>query len=157
MIGAGLGLSMQTIVIALQNSVDFKDMGVATSANTFFRSIGGTIGVAIFGTIYANRLSHYLPIGITKLQQTNPAALAGATPQKFAELQQNTAVLKSFSPQLQSTVLHSFVQSFHVVFLTAAPVTALGFLFAMLLREVPLRTGAAHHAAAQEAAGEAIG
>ena len=157
MIGAGLGLSMQTIVIALQNSVDFKDMGVATSANTFFRSIGGTIGVAIFGTIYANRLSHYLPLSIAKLKATNPAALAGATPQKFAELQQNTAVLKTFTPALQNSVLHSFVQSFHVVFLTAAPVTALGFLFAMMLREVPLRTGAAHHAAAQEAAGEAIG
>jgi len=155
-IGAGLGLSMQTIVIALQNAVDFKDMGVATSANTFFRSIGSTIGVAMFGTIYANRLAHYLPLGIAKLGASNPSALAGASPAKFAALQNNTAVLKTFSPALRSTVLHSFVQSFHVVFLAAAPVTFIGFILALFLRETPLRTGAEHHAAKEEAAGEAF-
>ena len=155
-IGAGLGLSMQTIVIALQNSVDFKDMGVATSANTFSRSIGSTIGVAMFGTIYANRLAHYLPQGVAKLAASNPAALAGATPAKFAALQNNTSVLKTFTPELHATVLHSFVQSFHVVFLAAAPVTAIGFILALFLRETPLRTGAEHHAAKEEAAGEAL-
>jgi len=157
LIGMGLGFSMQTIVIALQNAVDFKDMGVATSANTFFRSIGGTIGVAIFGTIYANRLAHYLPIAITNLQAKNPAALAGATPEKFAQLKENTKVLKSFTPELQASVQHAFVQSFHVVFLSAVPVVAIGLVFAFILREHPLRTGAAHHAAQQEAAGEAVG
>jgi EmrB/QacA subfamily drug resistance transporter len=155
-IGAGLGLSMQTIVIALQNAVDFKDMGVATSANTFFRSIGSTIGVAVFGTVYANRLAHYLPINVAQLAASNPAAMAGADPSKFAALQNNTSVLKTFSPQLQSTVLHSFVQSFHIVFLAAAPITAVGFILALFLRETPLRTGAAHHAAKEEAAGEAL-
>jgi EmrB/QacA subfamily drug resistance transporter len=60
MVGAGLGLSMQTIVIALQNSVDFKDMGVATSSNTFFRSLGSVFGTALFGTILTSRLGHYL-------------------------------------------------------------------------------------------------
>ena len=157
LMGMGLGFSMQTIVIALQNAVDFKDMGVATSANTFFRSIGGTIGVAIFGTIYANRLAHYLPIAITNLQAKNPAALAGATPEKFAQLKENTKVLKSFTPELQASVQHAFVQSFHVVFLSAVPVVAIGLVFAFILREHPLRTGAAHHAAQQEAAGEAVG
>jgi len=156
MIGAGLGLSMQTIVIALQNAVEFKDMGVATSANTFFRSVGGTIGVTIFGTIYANRLAHYLPLGVAKLAANNPAALAGATPEKFAALKNNTAVIKTFTPELQASIYHSFVQSFHVVFLAAAPVTTLGFLLALMLRETPLRSGAAHHAAKEEAAGEAL-
>jgi len=157
LIGMGLGFSMQTIVIALQNSVDFKDMGVATSANTFFRSIGGTIGVALFGTIYANRLAHNLPIAVAKLQATNPAALAGATPEKFAKLRENTSVLKTFTPELQTSILHAFVQSFHVVFLSAVPVVTIGLVFAFALRETPLRTGAAHHAAQQEAAGEAVG
>jgi len=157
MVGMGLGLSMQTIVIALQNSVDFKDMGVATSANTFFRSIGGTIGVALFGSVYSNRLAHYLGINIQSLAATNPAAMAGATPAKFAELKNNSAVIKDFSPELQASVYHSFVQSFHVVFLAAAPVVFLGFILSLFLREVPLRTGAAHHAAQQEAAGEAMG
>jgi EmrB/QacA subfamily drug resistance transporter len=157
MIGMGLGFSMQTIVIALQNSVELKDMGVATSANTFFRSIGGTIGVAVFGTIYANRLGDYIKSGITHLTMTNPGALRGATPQAFAELQNNTDVLKTFSPELRANIYHSFVQAFHVVFLSAAPVTILGFILAFFLREVPLRTGAAAQHAREEAAGEQLG
>ena len=156
LIGAGLGFSMQTIVIALQNSVEFKDMGVATSANTFFRSIGATIGVALFGTVYASRLADNLPIEVAKLKVSNPAALVGATPEKFAALKENTAVLKSFTPELQAGIVHAFVNSFHVVFLTAAPITAIGFMIAFALRETPLRSGAAHHAAKEEAAGEAI-
>ena len=157
LIGMGLGFSMQTIVIALQNAVHLKDMGVATSANTFFRSIGGTIGVAIFGTIYANRLSHYMADGIGKLKMSNPAAFQGATPQAFQQLRNNTAVIKSFTPDLQATIFHAFVQSFHVVFLAAAPVTVIGFIVALFLRETPLRTGAAAEHAKEEAAGEALG
>ena len=157
LIGAGLGLSMQTIVIALQNSVEFKDLGVATSANTFFRSIGATIGVALFGTVYASQLTHNLPIEIAKLKASNPAALIGATPEKFAALKENTAVLQTFTPELQAGIINAFVNSFQTVFLTAAPITAVGFLVAFLLRETPLRTSAAHHAAKEEAAGEAIG
>ena len=157
LIGMGLGFSMQTIVIALQNAVDFKDMGVATSANTFFRSIGGTIGVAIFGTIYSNRLAHYMMEGVAKLQATKPDALQGATPEAFAQLRNNTAVLKTFSPDLQASIFHAFVQSFHVVFLSAAPVTILGFIVAFFLRETPLRTSAAAQHAKEEAAGESIG
>ena len=157
MIGMGLGFSMQTIVIALQNAVDFKDMGVATSANTFFRSIGGTVGVAIFGTIYANRLAHYLADGIGKLKMSNPAAFQGASPEAFQQLRNNTSVIKSFTPELQTTILHAFVQSFHIVFLTAAPVTILGFIVAAFLREAPLRSGAAASHAKEEAAGEALG
>ena len=156
LIGAGLGFSMQTIVIALQNSVEFKDMGVATSANTFFRSIGATIGVALFGTVYASRLTHNLPVEIAKLKASNPAALVGATPEKFAALKDNTAVLKTFTPELQAGIVHAFVNSFHVVFLTAAPVTAIGFAIAFILRETPLRSGAGHQAAKEEAAGEAL-
>lgn len=156
LIGAGLGFSMQTIVIALQNSVDFKDMGVATSSNTFFRSVGSTIGVAIFGSIYSSRLAHYLPLAIQKTAEADPAAMAGATPEKFAQISHNSAILKTFSPALQENVLHAFVQSFHVVFLAAAPVTAVGLIFALILKEVPLRSSAEHHAAKNEAAGEAL-
>ena len=155
-VGAGLGLSMQTIVIALQNAIDFKHMGVATSANTFFRSVGSTIGVAIFGTIYANRLAHYLPAMIADLQAKNPAALTGATPAKFEQLRNNSSIIKDFTPELQQGVLHSFVLSFHDVFRAAAPVTAIGFVVAMFLRETTLRTGESFQAAKEEAAGEAI-
>ena len=156
LIGAGLGFSMQTIVIALQNSVDFRDLGVATSANTFFRSIGATMGVALFGTVYASRLAHNLPIEIEKLRVSNPAALVGATPEKFEALKENTAVLQTFSPELQVGIINAFVNSFHIVFLTAVPVTVIGFFIAFMLRETPLRTGAGHQAAKDEAAGEAL-
>ena len=156
-VGAGLGLCMQTIVIALQNSVDFKDLGVASSANTFFRSVGSTIGVALFGTLYADRLAHYIPQQISKLASTNPDALIGSSPSAIAQLENNTAVLNTFTPELQGVIVHGFVQSFQVVFLAAVPITALGFLFALFLREAPLRTSAAHNAAKQEAVGETLG
>ena len=156
LIGAGLGFSMQTIVIALQNSVDFRDLGVATSANTFFRSIGATMGVALFGTVYAGRLAHNLPIEIEKLRASNPAALVGATPEKFVALKENTAVLKTFTPELQVGIINAFVNSFHLVFLAAVPVTVIGFFVAFALRETPLRTGVGHQAAKEEAAGEAL-
>jgi len=156
LIGAGLGFSMQTIVIALQNAVDFKDLGVATSANTFFRSIGATMGVALFGTVYASRLAHNLPIEIEKLRASNPAALVGATPEKFVALKENTAVLKTFTPELQVGIINAFVNSFHIVFLTAVPITVIGFFIAFMLRETPLRTGVGHQAAKEEAAGEAL-
>ena len=157
LIGAGLGLSMQTIVIALQNAVEFRDLGVATSANTFFRSIGATMGVALFGTVYASRLAHNLPIEIEKLRASNPAALVGATPEKFEALKDNTAVLQTFTPELQAGIINAFVNSFHVVFLTSVPITIIGFFIAFMLRETPLRTGAGHQAAKEEAAGEALG
>jgi EmrB/QacA subfamily drug resistance transporter len=156
-VGAGLGLSMQTIVIALQNSVEFRDLGVATSANTFFRSIGATMGVALFGTVYASRLAHNLPIEIEKLRASNPAALVGATPEKFEALKDNTAVLQTFTPELQAGIINAFVNSFHVVFLTSVPITIVGFFIAFMLRETPLRTGVGHQAAKEEAAGEALG
>jgi MFS family permease len=157
LIGAGLGLSMQTIVIALQNSVEFRDLGVATSANTFFRSIGATMGVALFGTVYASRLAHNLPIEVEKLRVSNPAALVGATPEKFEALKDNTAVLQTFAPELQAGIINAFVNSFQVVFLTSVPITIIGFFIAFMLRETPLRTGVGHQAAKEEAAGEALG
>jgi EmrB/QacA subfamily drug resistance transporter len=157
LIGAGLGLSMQTIVIALQNSVEFRDLGVATSANTFFRSIGATMGVALFGTVYASRLAHNLPIEVEKLRVSNPAALVGATPEKFEALKDNTAVLQTFAPELQAGIINAFVNSFQVVFLTSVPITIIGFFIAFMLRETPLRTGVGHQAAKEEAAGEAVG
>ena len=144
MVGAGLGLSMQTMVIALQNSVDFKDMGVATSSNTFFRSLGSVFGTAIFGTILTNRLGHYL-LG------------AGFAPEQAELVQSNTAAIGALPPEGRLTALNAFVDSFQVVFLVAAPVVAIGFFVALFLRETPLRTNADYANARNEAAGEALG
>ena len=157
LVGAGLGLSMQTIVIALQNAVDFKDMGVATSSNTFFRSLGSVFGTALFGSILTNRVAHYLQSGFTDLAATNPAAVSEFDPEKLKQLSTNTSVLKELPVLVQNTALDAFVNSFHVVFLAAAPVTALGIILALMLREAPLRTNKDYAAAREEAAGEALG
>ena len=157
LLGAGLGMCLQNLVIALQNSLEIRDMGVGTSLNTFWRSIGGTLGVAIFGSIYASKLTTYMTSGITKLATKNPAALQGATPQALAQLKNNPAVMAKFTPQLQATVIHSYVEAFHIVFLAAAPVTAIGFLVALALKSTPLKSGAEHAQAMKEAAGEAVG
>ena len=156
LVGAGLGLSMQTIVIALQNSVDFKDMGVATSSNTFFRSLGSVFGTAIFGTILTNRLAFYLEDNFKNLAASNPSAVQGFDPAALEGIQSNTAVLQTLPPEIQATALESFVNSFHVVFLVAVPITALGFLLALFLRETPLRTNKDYAAAREEAAGETL-
>ena len=157
MVGAGLGLSMQTIVIALQNAVEFKDMGVATSANTFFRSLGSVFGTALFGAILTNRLAHYMAGNFKDLAMTNPAALAGITPDKIKEISNNTSVIKTLPIEAQHAVLDAFVHSFHIVFIVAAPVVAVGFFVALFLRETPLRTNADYASARNEAAGEALG
>jgi len=157
MVGAGLGLSMQTIVIALQNSVDFQDMGIATSSNTFFRSLGGAFGTAIFGTIFSNRVAYYLQDNIASLQSTDPQSLTGFDPAKLKEITTNTSVITTLPPVIRETVLHSFAQTFHMVFLAAAPITFIGFVLAFFLKEKPLQSSTAHHAAKTEAAGEAVG
>jgi ABC-type sugar transport system permease subunit len=148
---------MQTIVIALQNAVEFKDMGVATSSNTFFRSLGSVFGTAIFGSILTNRVVHYMATGFGDLAKTNPSALAGFDTTKLAGLTNNTAVLQTFPPVIKATALEAFVNSFHVVFFAAAPVTLLGLLLAFMLRETPLRTSEDYAAAREDAAGESLG
>jgi EmrB/QacA subfamily drug resistance transporter len=157
LVGAGLGLSMQTIVIALQNSVEFRDMGVATSSNTFFRSLGSVFGTAIFGSILTNRIGHYLQLNFAELAAKNPDAVAGFDPSKLSGITNNTAVLKTLPPQIQATALDAFVHAFHIVFYAAAPVTAIGFVLALMLRETPLRTSKDYAAAREEAAGETLG
>jgi len=157
MVGAGLGLSMQTIVIALQNSIDFKDMGVATSSNTFFRSLGSVFGTAIFGSILTNRVGHYLESNFAQLATSNPAALSGFDMAKLDGISSNTAVLNTLPPEIKTTALEAFVSSFHIVFYAAAPVTAIGFLLALQLREMPLRSTKEYQATRDNATGDSIG
>ena len=156
-VGAGLGLSMQTLVIALQNAVDFKDLGIATSSNTFFRSLGGAFGTAIFGTILNNRVSNNLATGFADLATTNPTLMAGIDKTQIAGLTSNTAGLVNLPIEVQNVVLTGFSNAFHVVFLSAAPIMLVGFLFSLFLREKPLQSGADHATAKHEAAGEALG
>jgi ABC-type sugar transport system permease subunit len=153
----GLGLSMQTIVIALQNAVEMKDMGVATSSNTFFRSLGSVFGTAFFGSVLTNRLAHYMQSGFADLAKTNPQAVSAIDPTAMKGLANNSKLIHTLPADVQHVVLQAFVNSFHVVFYAAAPITAIGFFLALMLRETPLRTNEDYKKAAQEAAGEALG
>ena len=119
---------MQTIVIALQNSVEMRDMGVATSSNTFFRSLGSVFGTAFFGSVLTNRLAHYMQSGFTDLAQTNPDAVSAIDPASLKNLANNSKLIETLPADVEHVVLQAFVNSFHVVFYAAAPITALGFV-----------------------------
>jgi EmrB/QacA subfamily drug resistance transporter len=155
-VGAGLGLSMQTIVIALQNAVDYSDMGVATSSNTFFRSLGSVFGSAIFGAVLNNRLTHYMQSGFTNLAMHDPKSVAGVD---FSTNGITGIITNShkYSTVVHNTALDAYVKAFHIVFFTAAPITALGFILALSLRELPLRTSHDYANAREEASGEVFG
>jgi EmrB/QacA subfamily drug resistance transporter len=140
LVGAGLGLTMQVMVLAVQNSVPFRDLGTATSAATFFRSIGGSVGVAVFGTIYANRLAASLPDNL----RHQGGATAHFTPEALKRL-------AAEQPKVFAEYLHAFDHALHVVFLSAVPFAAVGIVLALLLREVPLRN-VPHRNAGMEAA-----
>jgi Na+/melibiose symporter-like transporter len=155
-VGAGLGASMQTIVIALQNAVEFKDLGIATSSNTFFRSLGGAFGTAIFGTILSTQIGKNLESGFTELAKTNPDKLAGVDPTVLSSLENNTEAISTLPVEVQNTVLEAFMNAFQVVFWAAFPVVAIGFLFALFLREKPLQDSHEHASARQDAAGESL-
>lgn len=129
-IGASLGLFMQVMTLAIQNSVDRRELGTATSSATFFRSLGASFGGAIFGTVLTNRLTHYLA---ESLPQT-----AGAPKINVNSIQNGAHA--SLPPGVAHTVFEAFVRSFHDMFLLAIPIALLAFIFALFLRETPLRS-----------------
>jgi EmrB/QacA subfamily drug resistance transporter len=129
--GLGLGLVMQVLVLIVQNAVAYEDLGVATSGATFFRSIGASFGVAVFGTIFANRLADKLVAALA-----GHSLPAGVTP---AALKADPRGIRALPPTVRPAVLHAFASSITDVFLYAAPVALLGFLLAWLLREDKLR------------------
>lgn len=129
--GLGLGLVMQVLVLIVQNAVSYEDLGVATSGATFFRSIGASFGVAIFGTVFAGRLGDNLTKALGG-QQLPPGITTDslkADPKGIAQL----------PADLRPSVLHAFATSITDVFLYAAPVALLGFVLAWFLREDKLR------------------
>lgn len=129
--GAGLGLVMQVLVLVVQNAVSYQDLGVATSGATFFRSIGASFGVAIFGTIFTNRLTDKLGSALADRPLPPGVSAEGlsADPRAIGQL----------PPALQQPVLHAYSTSITDVFLYAAPVVLIAFLFAWLLKEDKLR------------------
>ncbi|MFF8843933.1 DHA2 family efflux MFS transporter permease subunit [Streptomyces sp. NPDC015127] len=129
--GAGLGLVMQVLVLVVQNSVGYEDLGVATSGATFFRSIGASFGVAVFGTVFTNLLEDKLTDALAG-QQVPP----GAGP---SELAADPRAIAELPPELRPSVLHAYATSITDVFLYAVPVVLLAFVVAWFLREDKLR------------------
>ncbi|KWN08813.1 MDR family MFS transporter [Burkholderia ubonensis] len=125
LLGIGLGMVMPVLVLAVQNTIDFRHMGVATSGVTLFRSIGGSLGVAAFGALFSNglqtRLANALPAGAELPPSLGPAAV------------------HRLPDAVRDAYLHAFAGSLHVVYLAAAAVIAIAFVFAWFVEDAPLR------------------
>jgi EmrB/QacA subfamily drug resistance transporter len=123
-VGLGIGMVMQVLVLAVQNSVDHRLLGVATSGAILFRQIGGSIGIALFGAVFANRLHANLA------EQLPGVSLPGtATPE----------AIKSLPPALHHAYQVAVLDSLRPVFLVGAGIGVAAFLLTWLLREMPLR------------------
>ncbi|AYC41656.1 MDR family MFS transporter [Streptomyces griseorubiginosus] len=129
--GLGLGLVMQVLVLIVQNAVSYEDLGVATSGATFFRSIGASFGVAIFGTVFANRLGDKLAEALRGVRLPPGVSVSG--------LESDSRGLGELPAALRPAALHAYASSITDVFLYAAPVAFLGFVLAWFLKEDRLR------------------
>jgi EmrB/QacA subfamily drug resistance transporter len=131
-LGLGMGMVMQVLVLAVQNASEPRDMGVVTSAVNFFRSLGGSFGVAVFGAIFASllaeRLATFLPAGALRGAGLNPESLS-ASPEQ----------LRALPPDLLEPTIRALAESTTAAFLYAVPVLLAGFVLAFFLPAVPLR------------------
>ncbi|MDP7724735.1 MDR family MFS transporter [Mycobacterium sp. TY814] len=124
-LGAGIGFSMQVLILIVQNTTPFEDLGVATSGVTFFRVVGGSFGAAIFGALFANFLS----------RRMDAAALSGGVPAPAAH---SPGALHRLPKEVAAPIVRAYAGSLTQVFLCAAFIALVGFIFALFLREAPL-------------------
>src|SRR6266536_2242551 len=128
--GLGFGMVTQVLVVAIQNAVDRREIGTATASANLFRAVGGSVGVAIYGAVFANGLRHWLPL-------TLPGRLpAGVDPHG---IQASPGRIHAFPAAVQHGIAQAVANSLHDVFLVAAPIALAGFLVVLFLRERPLR------------------
>ncbi|MGO9082219.1 MAG: MFS transporter [Streptosporangiaceae bacterium] len=146
LLGLSLGLILQVLVIAVQNSVDYAELGAATSGVTFFRSIGGSFGVAIFGSIFSSRLAVELAAALAGVKASLPAGFSPASAQSSPDL------LRKLPAPVRSAVHIAYAHSLDRVFLVAVPIAVVAFILSWFLRELPLRA-----AAGASDLGEALG
>jgi len=128
-LGAGLGNVMQVLILAVQNSVKVTEIGVATSGSTFFRSIGGSFGTAIFGAVLAHKLNHE----IARLLPPNVHLPTGGVTKSLS-------AIGSLPPALQHDVLQAFANAVDFTFLVAVPVMGVAVILSFFIKEHPLRT-----------------
>ncbi|MCF3962298.1 MDR family MFS transporter [Streptomyces fuscigenes] len=136
-LGTGIGLTMQVLTIAVQNTVEYTDLGTATSGVTFFRTLGSSFGTAVFGTIYTNALGPNLRDAIPRAAaagDAGPAAVAGAA--------RSPEGLHRLDPAQAAPVIGAYADTLHTVFLWTVPVALAGFVVALFLKQVTLRDSA---------------
>jgi hypothetical protein len=129
--GIGLGCVMQVLVLIAQNAVPYSELGVATSGSTFFRSIGGSFGTAIFGAIFSNVLVGNLARHLGKLKLPRGLSSASVTP----------AILDKLPPAVHHGLAAAYAESIQTVFAIAAPIAAIAIFAAWLIPHVELRSG----------------
>jgi len=160
--GLGLGQMMQTLTIASQNAVEAKDIGVATSSSTFFRQMGGTLGVAIFLSILFNSLADkagQMKDAIFKAIQANPTLVSDPKNAEFfqaedpaALIQTDSSFLNRISPELANPIKQAFAESAVTVFFTASFVVLAAFALTWFIKELALRTKSGVQEKAEQAA-----
>jgi EmrB/QacA subfamily drug resistance transporter len=136
LLGAGIGLIFQVLVLAVQNAVDFRDMGVATSASTFFRSLGGSVGTGLLGAIFVSRL------------RGNLARLLPDASLPTGDLTSGPEAIAQLPDAIRGPVIEAFAGAVSSVFLISVPFMAVALILALVLPEVPLRE-TAHVGAAE--------
>jgi EmrB/QacA subfamily drug resistance transporter len=129
LLGAGLGFTMQTVVVAVQNDVALRDLGAGTSAVTFFRSMGGAFGTALFGAVLTARLEHYLTASL-------PPGAGGSVGGSLGDI----SAIQSLPAEIRTPVLDAFMQAIQDLFLVAVPFVAVAIVVAFLIPEKPLKT-----------------
>jgi hypothetical protein len=120
----------QILMVAIQNAVSPREIGTATAAANLFRALGGSVGVAVYGAVFAAGLRHWLPL---ELQGRVPHGITATG------IQSTPGRIRELAPSIQHGIADAVGNSLHDVFLVAAPIALVGFLIVLLLREQPLR------------------
>lgn len=128
-LGIGLGMTMQTLILAAQNAVERGDMAAATSGVSFFRNLGGAVGVAAFGAILQNKVKDEIADGLAALHIKGGGSVELGTPEAIQHL----------PGPIRNVVVGAYVHGIQTVFLWAVPVAVIGFLCVLFLRELKLR------------------
>ncbi|MER7482911.1 MFS transporter [Streptomyces sp. NPDC126510] len=127
-LGAGIGMVMPVLILAVQNSVRPADLGTATSANNYFRQIGGSVGAAVFGTLFADRL-------VDALAERLPAGGGTGLPDPESLTPQ---LVHALPPALRDDYIRAYADAMPRIFLYLVPVLVLGLVIALFLKEKPL-------------------
>ena len=135
-LGVGVGMLMQNLVLAAQNDVPASELGAATSSVTFFRSMGGAIGVSALGAVLANRVTSLF---LERFPQAPTSGGATEVPD-----------IKSLPPQIQAIIADVYGQATAELFLVGAPIAALAVIAVLFIKEKPLHTLSGDERAAQE-------